>query len=140
MAKSKRQRLEKVEAGLGAKVPDDLVAFLTEREPIDEGGFGFSSGDDLYEIRTTFLLDGSGGEQQLDAVYARVGDVLPPGVLPFASDWADNFFCLVVTGRGRGKVVYWDHEREEGDHRVKILASSLAKFIAGLAPVEEDSG
>lgn len=138
MSKSRRQRLAKVEAALGAKVPDNLLAFLTEREPIDEGGFGFSVDEELLEIRTTFLLDGSGGNQQLDAVYARVGDVITPGALPFASDWAGNFFCLMVSGRRRGKVVYWDHERDEGDHSVRILASSLEKFISGLVTVDED--
>jgi hypothetical protein len=86
----------------------------------------------------TFRLDGTGGRDQLDAVYALVGDVLPPGAIPCAEDWAGNFFCLMLAGRQRGQVVYWDHERDEGDHSVRVLAPSLEKFVAGLVPVEED--
>lgn len=127
-------RLKALEAKLGAPIPTNLVTHLGQRKPISEGGFGFRAKDRMWDIRTTFRLDKS-SEEQLDKVYGLVGDVLPPGALPFAEDWGGNFYCLMVSGRSQGQVVYWDHERDPGDHHTKRLAATLEDFYAGVEPM-----
>src|SRR5262245_17245721 len=67
-------------------------------------------------------------------LYRRVGDVLPRGAVPFASDWGDNLYCLMLSGPYAEQVVYWDHERDEGDHRVEPVTGSVDEFYAGLVP------
>jgi hypothetical protein len=73
-------------------------------------------------------------------LYDLVGDVLPPGALPVAADWADNFYCLMLSGPARGTIVYWDHEREVGDDRVVPVSGSISEFYSRLSPRPEDAG
>ena len=79
-------------------------------------------------------------EHQLDHVYALVDDVLPPSTIPVAADWGGNFYCLVLAGSQAGKIVYWDHERDLGDHRVEAVADSLDQFFASLVPDPDNAG
>jgi hypothetical protein len=90
--------------------------------------------DRIWDVRTTFALDHGNSADQLDRVYELVGDVLPPGPLPFAADWADNFYCLMLSGPLTGQVVWWDHERDEGDYSVEPVAATLTDFYAQLVP------
>lgn len=135
MAKLDAQRLKKLESRLGAALPGDFVAILEHREPIDEGDVAVRSETRIWDVRTTYSLDDDrGAYEQLDRLYARVGDVLPPGALPFASDWGGNFYCLMLSGSRAGQVVWWDHEREAGDDSVEPVATSLADFYTRLVP------
>lgn len=132
MASIDRGRLAAFESRLGTRLPPVFVATLTEREPIREGNLALVTPDRVWDIRTTFGLDDGNRSDQLDGVYELVGDVLPAGVLPFAADWGDNFYCLVLAGPRSGQVVWWNHERDPSDDSVESVAASLAEFYAGL--------
>jgi len=129
-----QDRLKALELRLGTRLPPDLTATLIDREPICEGSLALVTADRVWDVRTTFGLDAADKGRQLDAVYHLVGDVLPPGALPFAEDWGGNFYCLMLSGLHAGQVVYWDHERDEGDEPVEPLAGSLEEFYARLVP------
>jgi hypothetical protein len=107
-----RRRLASLEARIGRRLPNDLLAVLNEREPIREGSVALVTPDRIWDVRASFAFDDGDGADQLDRVYELVGDVLPPNALPFAADWGDNFYCLMLSGPSEGRVVYWDHERE----------------------------
>jgi hypothetical protein len=111
-----------------------LLAALTAYEPIVEGHVAFVTPDRIWDVRTSFSLDSDERHGQLDRMYELVGDVLPPNTLPIATDWGGNIYFLLLADSSGGGVVYWDHEREANDHRVKAVASSVGEFFARLVP------
>lgn len=134
-----RDRLIALEKSFGHQLPADLVAVLNDRKPIFEGKVAFVAGDTVWDVRTTFTLDGPRTDyDQLDQIYDLVGDVMPPGALPVAQDWGGNFYCLMVTGSEAGHIVYWDHERDLGDHHTDPVAQSLDEFLNSLVPDPRD--
>jgi hypothetical protein len=133
-------RLTALERRLGSKLPADFIATLTLREPIREGNVALVRGDRIHDVRTTFRFDSSGGDDQIDAVYGRVYDAVPPNSLPFARDWAGNFYCLMLDGEYAGQVVFWDHERDADDHNVELLSQSIDEFYEGLIPDPRETG
>ena len=134
-----RTRLAALERRLGAEIPADFIATLTDREPVCEGSVAILLGDRIWDVRTTFRLDDSDKCDQIDYVYNLVGDAIPPMSLPFASDWAGNFYCLMLAGPHAGVVVHWDHERDAEDHTVETLAPSIGNFYARLVPDPRDA-
>jgi SMI1 / KNR4 family (SUKH-1) len=133
------RRLTALEARLGVNLPDGFGAALADQEPIREGRVALITPDRVWDVRTTFRLDNGGKEDQLDRVYELVGDVLPAEALPFAEDWGGNLYCLMLSGPRAGQVVFWDHERDEGDHWVEPVAGSIEAFYAGLVPDSRES-
>lgn len=131
-----RQRLERLEARLGAIVPHELLAALATREPVREGRVVIRTPQRAWDVRTTFILDDDavGTHAQVDRVYAQVADVLPSGELPLAEDWGGNLYCVMLSGPSAGAVVYWNHEREAGDQRVEPVCGSVNEFYARLVP------
>src|SRR5262249_60279849 len=129
-----RKRLAALESRLGTMFPAAFVATLIEREPIREGNVALVTPVRVWDIRTTFGLDDGDRSDQLDRVYELVGDVLPPGALPFAADWGGNFYCLMLAGPLAGQVVWWDHERDPGDDSVEPVAVSVGEFFSRLVP------
>jgi hypothetical protein len=134
MANMDLKRLSEFESRLGRKLPPDFKATLTEREPIREGNVALIKANRVWDIRTTFALDDGDRNGQLDVLYSLVGDVVPIGALPFAADWGDNLYCLMLSGPQSGQVVWWDHERDVGDNSVESVAESLRQFFEGLVP------
>lgn len=132
-----KKRLQKLERRLGSKLPPAFIATL-EQEPISEGNVVVVTEKGMCDVRTTFALDNGDECDQLDAVYDLVGDVVPSGALPFAENWAGDFFCLMLTGPMAGQVVFWDHERESGDDRVEPVTDSVSDFYARLVPDPRD--
>ena len=133
-----RRRLSALEARAGRRLPDDLLAVLCEREPIREGNLALVTADRVWDIRSSFAVDDGSAADQLDHVFQSVGDVLPPNALPFAADWGGDFYCLMLTGPSEGRVVHWDHERDEGDFHVEPVADSIEAFFANLVPDPRD--
>ena len=129
-----QSRLAALERRVGHKFPPELLALLSGQEPISEGEVAFVTADRVWDVRTSYMLDDGHARRQLDHLYGLVGDVLPPATLPVTADWGDNFYCLVLAGPNAGQVVYWDHERDPGDHRVDFVAASLPQFFANLVP------
>jgi hypothetical protein len=108
---------------------------LTAREAIREGDLVLVTADRIYDLRATFSL--SAGEDEankLEHMCKLLANVLPPGALPFADDWAGNLYCLMLSGPYAGQVVYWDHERNRGDYRAEPLTKSIEEFYQRLVP------
>jgi hypothetical protein len=131
--------LIEMESRLGMPLPSDLVATLYAREPIRQGNVALVTAGRVWDVRTTFALDANADADQLDRVYDSIGDVLPPGILPFAQDWGGNFYCVVLSGPSAGAVVYWDHERDEDDTHVEPVAKSIEAFYSALVPDPRDA-
>src|SRR4051812_22915381 len=125
-----QRRLTELESRIGRTLPHDLLAMLTEREPIREGSVALVTPDRNWDVRSTYSLDDSDEADQLDRVYERVGHALPPGALPFAVDWGGNFYCLILSGPSAGRVVFWDHERVAGNIHVEPVADSMEEYFA----------
>ena len=140
MATINPSRRAALELRLGHALPAALLALLVERPPIVEGDVAFVTAERVWDVRTSYALDDGETGHQLDRLYQLIGDVLPPDTLPLASDWAGNFYCLVLAGARTGQVVYWDHERDLGDHRTELVADSLDQFFAHLVAEPHDGG
>jgi hypothetical protein len=125
-------RLIKLEASLGAKIPPEYLAFLASHSARDEAGLVVSSNPDYWGVRSFFEIGSGEDSYQLDKVYSQVGDVLPAGALPIADDWAGNLYCLFCSGPSIGHVVWWNHERDHGDSRTDLVASSFQEFVSSL--------
>jgi hypothetical protein len=128
------RRLIEMESRLGTRLPSDFVATLHTWEPIREGNLALVTAGRVWDVRTTFALDANADADQLDRVYDLIGDVLPPGTLPFAQDWGGNFYCVLLSGPSAGAVVYWDHERDEDDTHLEPVANSIEAFYSALIP------
>ena len=129
-----RKRLMALESKIGHSIPSDLLGVLAEGEPIRRGKVTRVTPGRVWDVRMTFSLDDGDRNDQLDSLYDLVGDVLPSGALPFAEDWGGDFYCLMLSGPHAGRVVYWSHERDEGDTRIEPVANSVADFFASLVP------
>jgi hypothetical protein len=136
---AERERLAALESRVGQRFPADLVAAILDREPIRGDGVALVTPRRIWDVRTSFTLAGGAESDRLDRVYELVGDVLPPDAVPIAEDWGGNFYCLMLSGPQAGHVVYWDHERDEGDHRVEPVAGSIGEFFSGLVPDPTES-
>ena len=126
-----QKRLSQFELRIGKKLPASFISTL-ERSPIHEGKLVIETADRIWDVRTTFTFDNVDEGDQLDHVYKRVGDVMPPETLPFAEDRAGNFYCVLLSGPQAGKVVYWDHERDADDLSVRDVSNSIEAFYANL--------
>ena len=67
-----------------------------------------------------------------------IGDRIPSDCFPIANDVFGNLILIVVKGRQRGKIYFWDHEMEseEGQEptyeNMTLVANSFEDFINGL--------
>jgi SMI1/KNR4 family protein SUKH-1 len=68
---------------------------------------------------------------------------IPANFLPIGDDSFGNLILLSVKGSDRGKIYFWDHEREvaEGEEpdysNLTLIADSFNEFINSLRDVEE---
>lgn len=134
MGRIDRGRLRALEAKIGCRLPSDFVRALGGLDPIRGGRVALITPDRIWDVRNSFGLDDGDRAGQLDDLYDMVGDVLPPGAVPFAEDWGGDLYCLMLSGSHSGQVVYWSHERDEDDMRVEPVAVSIASFFASLVP------
>jgi hypothetical protein len=59
----------------------------------------------------------------------------PPGVLPIGEDPGGNLICLVVAGKKKGQVCFWDQDRFGEDDpwvAMSLVAPSFTAFVKGL--------
>lgn len=77
----------------------------------------------------------------LKQLYA--GKRVPTNTLPIGRDSVGNLILLSVKGQDRGKVYFWDHEREAGEGRepdysnLTLIADSFDKFLKDLKDEQE---
>ena len=76
-------------------------------------------------------------ERKLD-VFA---DRIPPGTLPIANDPGGNCVLLGLNADIRGKVYFWDHDREPARQpdwsNIDLIAEDFDTFMRKLIPLEE---
>jgi hypothetical protein len=130
-------RLKALEEQLGAPLPSDYASFLQTHAAADKRGCFISSNPEYWGVRSLLELAVGPRNHQLDEVFRIVRDAIPAGTLPIAKDWAGNLYLLVCVGPAAGEVVWWDHERDEGDTNVEHVAHSFTEFTELLAYEEE---
>lgn len=131
-------RFERV---VGAKLPDDYRSFVLTHN----GGkpklryFTFADRTGPYTNGAVRAFAGLGKPQyyDLEELYETYcgGERVPPEVIPIAEDAFGNLVCLAVRGPHRGRVYFWDHEREtEPAAYVNMdrLADSFTEFCGRL--------
>jgi hypothetical protein len=131
------ERINFVEALLGADLPASYRSFLSRPFAQPTELLTISSCGSQFTVQEFLRLDGGPAYLQLDSTYALVHDALPPGMVPFATDIAGNFYC-VVTGARDGRIVWWNHERKVGDNHVKEIAASFDDFMGSLTEFSGD--
>jgi hypothetical protein len=62
---------------------------------------------------------------------------IPPNLLPIAHDPGDNLIAISIDGPDKGRVYFWDHDREVDDgppdySNVILIADSFDEFLEGL--------
>ena len=142
-------RLAELEAALGGPLPDDYRQFL------EMCNGGFVGGALWYEGPTPTGTSADAGVHHIGGFrqetffslawaqncYAgRIPDVL----LWIMDDPFGNAICLGLRGPHRGRIYFWDHEREpdprcwngqvETAGNLTLIANSFTEFVAGLKP------
>ena len=130
------QRIENLEAALGASLPAAYRAFLrSHREEPSRPVQVVSTNPDYWDVSHILEIGDAESYLQVDDCYDLVGDVLPDGMLPVAVDQGGNIYLLDCrTGPSTGAVYWWDHEQELGEDRVELVAKSFPEFLAVLVP------
>lgn len=144
------EEVEALEAEIGSSLPGDFRRFLMRCDgghaggaccflgPTPDGGdtyvtiadvFGLRR-DDHRSLRHRLRGPGTGTSRRW------------PSLIPIMGDPGGNLICLGLTGEGRGRVYFFDHERApdpaawDGDvehaGHLERLADSFADFVAGL--------
>jgi hypothetical protein len=149
-------RLAKFERAIGQVLPDDYRRFLMECNGGYVGGRFWFRGPTPECKPADAGVHHIGGFQDdscvsLEARYERYQGDDPPRI-PRALVWImddpfGNAICLGVKGKCRGRVYFWDHEREPDESwngtqasagNLQLLANSFTEFVAGLGPTERE--
>ncbi len=146
------RQLAHVEQAIGKSLPNDYREFLTD--------FGATF---VYRMLFSFQEQGRPSKDYIEQFYGIAPDVplddlaseyddyqgrIPVDLLPIGEDAVGNIICLGLTGEKRGKVYFWDHEREEmepddappnwqpGYSNISFVADSFDEFFFSLQPQE----
>jgi hypothetical protein len=106
---------------LGGPIPADLLALASRY-----GAAYFPGGkvtvrciepppseiSDTGDLLISSLLGGGNQQHQLVKKVQLFRGRMPFHMIPFASDYDGNFFCLSTGGNDAGKVFFWDGDRE----------------------------
>jgi hypothetical protein len=126
------------ESRIGHPLPDDYQQFLRmynggKPKP---SGFRFVLRRGHYSDSVVNWLYAIGGMQGLDLEWNRdtFSHRMPRDLLPIGEDPGGNQICLGIAGDVRGKIYFWDHEREAGGDwsNVDLVADSFDAFLRGL--------
>jgi hypothetical protein len=136
-------RVVALEGRLGHHLPADYREFLLRHNGgrPDPAVFRFAvrSGRDTDSTVDWFLALYDGEHSNLETVIGWLTDRTPPQLLPIAIDPFGNFVLLGLSGDSRGKVYFWDHEREPDSQpdwsNIARIADSFDDFLRGLKPI-----
>jgi hypothetical protein len=153
------KKIARLEAEIGAKLPEDYRRFLAQCNGGFVGGALWYQGP-TPEGRTAEAgihhIGGFREEDHFSLESAREcyqdddEPRIPRELLWIMDDPFGNAICLGVSGPYRGRVYFWDHEEEpdpeetEGNvetaGNLQLLANSFTDFVAGLKPLPENEG
>ncbi len=129
------------EASRGFRLPSEYREFLlaTNGGKPEPCAFQLAlrSGPYTDSIVHWFLGLGDTMAASLESFAALMAGRMPAELLPIAPDPGGNLVCLGVKGDVRGKVYFWDHERERTPadwSNVDLVADSFDAFLRGLTP------
>jgi len=88
------KKILEVESKLGLKFPEDYKQFLKT--------FGWIYIFELAGINSTL-------EETLK-LRKSYGDEFPNNIIPIDEDGYGNYYCLVCSGKDKGKVIFWQHD------------------------------
>ena len=133
--------IAKVEKKLGAELPTDYREFLLTTNggrPEPNIFIAHTRPGGSREVLAWFFCikedDSNDLLENVDIFQNR----LPESLLPIATDPFGNIICLSIEGRDRGKVYFWDHEKEAvkvdpfGYDNVYFIADSFEEFLKSL--------
>jgi len=121
-----------LEKRLKHKLPVDYRSFLLSHN----GGvpspptFAPAGATTPTEALNSFLA--LGGEPGVDDLisFLRIYEArLPAGFVPVAYDAFGNLILLALTGKRRGQVFFWDHEREGEGNPSRLIANDWTSFL-----------
>jgi len=132
------KELVRIEDEIGFNLPDDYREFVSKF-----GCYGFDGyvtfslkvpchGGDGSGVQVFYgLLEGDAYD--LLTTFDSYKDRIAIEALPIALDPYGNQICLILTGKYRGKIYFWDHEEELLDKsNLYLIADSFDEFITSL--------
>lgn len=141
--------LRRLEEILGVQLPSSYREFLRDcnggiPDPRHfrwgRGAYQDSAVQSFFHLWSEKSADPYSIEWNL-ATYQGEEERIPRDLLPIACDDGGNRVCIGITGPRRGKVFFWDHERESEsnpDSAVKQVKPSFPAFIKSLHTPEKD--
>ena len=87
-----------------------------------------SSGMPLTSVRY-FLALSAVNHFSLEWHYDSYKGRIPFGLLPIATDSGGNLICISLRREDVGAVYFWDHESEDSQDKLLLVANSFAEFL-----------
>jgi hypothetical protein len=126
------ERLIALEDALGAKLPAEYAAFLKLHRTEKRLDRVVATDSGYWDVHALFEFADGPIDVQVDRAYKVVCDVLPPSMLPIAEDSAGNFYCLVIDGQKKGRVVFCVQAEPGRNQRIRDVSPSFGMFLQGL--------
>ena len=146
--------ISSMEKELGAKLPGDYRQFLVLtngghiggrywfKGPTPEGKPADAGVNHVGGFREEYYFSLADHRECYQGPEPRI----PLELMWIMDDPFGNAICLGLRGKHRGRVYFWDHEREpepdewdgqvETAGNIRLLANSFTEFVAGLRPLE----
>lgn len=136
--------IEVFEAFLGVKLPSDYANYLLKNNGGTPANKYFDIPGEGYDlVNYFFALVGANKQRTLSYAMRNYKGRVPDEMLPIGNDPGGNLLLLTLKGKMRGKVSFWDHEREADEEpqpfyeNIKTLAPSFDAFLKKLKPVAD---
>ena len=129
-----QRALSKIESAIGAKFPDQYVAFLAKFGAGDPDS-NVLSGDERVSV-SRFLTIGADEEYSMEKSLEVYSDRIPDAFFPVAEAAGGN---LILMNSKDGSIYFWDHELElkSPNAAVSKVANSFDEFLNLLQPLTD---
>ncbi len=127
--------LKSFEMSLGCRLPAEYRNFLLMHNGGKPVPFDFQLGsegpDSIHHVYGLNTKNHSDLRNIIDCFKGRI----PRQILPIADDPGGNQICIGISGKHRGRIYFWDHEKETTLFKFRattLLADSFGGFLNGL--------